>query len=210
MKDMKKVAVAIHATKEFDINSILDLKNLDFIHVDVMDGIFVKNTMLNLDIFQTLKKYFTIPIIAHLMVKNPIDYIDKIIDNVDAVFFHFEADGDILFTLKSIGKHHKKKGIVINPSTSVSKIIPLLSEVDFVLIMGVDPGWSGQNFLPETIEKVNQLAQYKEKYKFEIDVDGGVNLKNARELKNADILSSSSTILKASDPNEAINLLKEL
>jgi len=206
---MKKVAVAIHATQDFDINSILNLENLDFIHVDVMDGLFVNNTMVNLDVFQTLKEHFTIPIIAHLMVKDPIEYIDKIIDDVDAIFFHFESDGDILSTLKTIGTYHKKKGIVINPSTPISKIIPFLSELDFVLIMGVNPGWSGQKFLPATIEKVNQLAKYKENYKFEIDVDGGVNLKNAPELKNADILSSSSTILKSSDPNEAIKLLKE-
>lgn len=207
---MKKVAVAIHATQDFDIKSILNLKNLDFIHVDVMDGIFVNNTMLNLDIFQTLKKQVKIPVIAHLMVKNPVDYIKKVIEDVDAVFFHFEADGDISSTLKIIEKYHKKKGIIINPSTPVSKIIPFLRQLDFVLIMGVNPGWSGQEFLPATIDKVNQLAKYKEQFKFEIDVDGGVNLKNALKLKNADILSSSSTILNAIDPNEVINLLKEL
>jgi len=206
---MKKVAVAIHATQDFDINSILNLENLDFIHVDVMDGLFVNNKMLNLDIFQTLKENFTIPIIAHLMVKDPIEYIDKIIADVDVIFFHFEADGEILSIIKKIGTYHKKKGIVLNPSTPVSKIVPFLSELDFILIMGVNPGWSGQKFLPATIEKVNQLAKYKQKFKFEIDVDGGINLKNARKLKNADILNSSSTILEAPNPNEAINLLKE-
>jgi ribulose-phosphate 3-epimerase len=83
-----------------------------------------------------------------------------------------------------------------------------LDKIDIVLVMSVYPGWSGQKFIPETIEKVNRLAEYKKDYDFEIDVDGGVNLENSERLINTDILSSASTILKAKDPNLVIQTLK--
>ncbi len=207
---MKKVAVALHAKDDFKIEIISNLCNLDFIHVDVMDGIFVNNIMLNLDIFKVLKKHVNIPIIAHLMVVNPIDYISKIFNYIDAVFFHFEVKHDKLLIIKKIKHLGKKIGLVLNPPTPISNIIPLLKVLDYILIMGVNPGWSGQKFIPEIVDKVNLLANYKKNYHFLIDVDGGVNIENAKLLKNADILSSSSTILKADNPNKVINLLKQI
>ena len=207
---MKKVAVALHAVENFDLNILNKLENLDYIHVDVMDGIFVNNTMLYLKIFKVLKENIKIPIIAHLMVINPFDYINKIIEYVDAFFFHVEAGGNKTLIFEEIIKKKKKIGLVLNPPTPISQIIPFLKDIDFILIMGVNPGWSGQKFIPETVKKVNDLSKYKKKENFEIDVDGGVNLQNAKQLVNADILSSSSTILKAKNPNEVINILKNL
>jgi len=205
---MKKVAVALHATNGFDINQIKNLENLDYIHVDVMDGKFVDNTMLNLDIFKALKENFEIPIIAHMMVQDPLQYIDKIIDNIDAFLFHKEIQAPISKIIEAVKIHKKKVGLVINPPTEVSSLLPYLDQIDFVLIMGVNPGWSAQKFIDTTIEKVNELSAYKKEFNFEIDVDGGVNLENASKLLNADILSSSSTILKAENPNQTIMLLK--
>ncbi|TXT65288.1 MAG: putative Ribulose-phosphate 3-epimerase [Promethearchaeota archaeon] len=205
---MKKVAVALHATDEFDINSVVHLKTLDYIHVDVMDGIFVNNTMLNLEVFKQLSNAFTIPIIAHLMVTNPQQYIEKIYEYTTAIFFHYEVEMDKSSIIRAIRKFDRKIGMVLNPPTPISEIIPFLKELDFVLVMGVHPGWSGQTFIPNTISKVKELATYKDQYSFEIDVDGGVNLENARKLIYADILSSSSTILKATNPNEVINSLR--
>ncbi len=205
---MKKVAVALHATDGFDINQVKNLENLDYIHVDVMDGKFVNNTMLNLDIFKALKKNFDIPIIVHMMVEDPLQYIDKIIDYIDAFLFHKEIKSPISKIIETVKTHKKKVGLVINPPTEVSSLHPYLDQVDLVLIMGVNPGWSGQKFIQSTIEKVNELSNYKKKFNFEIDVDGGVNLENALKLSNADILSSSSTILKAENPNQTIMLLK--
>ncbi len=205
---MKKVAVAIHATNNFDISSVLGLKGLDYIHVDVMDGQFVNNTMLNLNIFKLLQEHVKIPIIAHLMVANPGEYIKKIAEYSDGILFHFESEGTPHPIISQIKNHNKQVGIVVNPPTSISEIKDFLDQLDFVLVMGVNPGWSGQKFIPETIGKVNELAQFKTKINFLIDVDGGVNLENAQHLRNADILSSSSTILKAEDPNEVIKQLK--
>ena len=206
---MKKIAVSIHAIENFKVDILEGLKGFDYIHVDIMDGKFVKNTNNNLNIFKTLKEIYKIPIIAHLMVINPFDYIEKIIDFLDIFLFHFEIDINLTKIIKVIKKNNKKVGFALNPDTDISEIIPYLEKIDLVLIMSVNPGWSGQKFIPNTIKKVNKLVEYKKKYSFSIDVDGGINLINARLLKNTDILTSSSAILKSKNPNRIIKLLKE-
>ncbi|MFW9938405.1 MAG: ribulose-phosphate 3-epimerase [Candidatus Thorarchaeota archaeon] len=205
---MKEIAVSIHAMDDFNPLILNGLKGIDYIHVDVMDGKFVNNTLANLDAFRLLKKYYNIPIIAHLMVVNTINYINKIIDYIDYFVFHFENDEDKLAIIKEIKLLGKKVGIAINPDTKISEIVPYLDKVDLVLVMSVFPGWSGQKFIHKTIEKINTLAQYKNKFNFKIDVDGGITLENAKKLKNTDILSSATTILKAKEPNTIIYALK--
>jgi len=207
---MKEVAVAIHAKEDFDPHIINDLENLDYIHVDVMDGKFVNNFNLNLSVFKILNFFFEYPIVAHLMVSNPIDYVKKIINFIDVILFHYESEGNIEEIINKVKDYNKKVGIVINPNTEISNIISYLNKIDYVLVMAVNPGWSGQKFIPATIDKVNKIAQYKKKFKFEIIVDGGINLDNAIKLLNADILSSSSTILNAKDPNYIIEALKKV
>ena len=207
---MKEIAVAIHAKEDFDPHIINGLENLDYIHVDVMDGKFVNNFNLNLSVFKILKENFEYPIVAHLMVSNPIDYVKKIINFTDVILFHYESEGNIEEIINKVKDYNKKVGIVINPNTEISNIISYLNKIDYVLVMAVNPGWSGQKFIPATIDKVNKIAQYKKKFKFEIIVDGGINLDNAIKLMNADILSSSSTILNAKDPNYIIEALKKV
>ena len=206
--DMKEVAVSIFAKNDFDPLILNGLKGIDYIHVDVMDGKFVNNTNINLDAFKVLSENYKTPIIAHLMVINTIDYINKIIDYIDYFLFHFENDEDKLAIIKEVKAKNKKVGIAINPNTKISEIVPYLNKIDIVLVMSVFPGWSGQKFIDKTIEKINTLAEYKKKFNFKIDVDGGINLENAKKLKNTDILSSASTILKAKDPNTIIYALK--
>jgi len=205
---MKKIAVSIHATNDFTADIIKDLEGLDYIHVDVMDGKFVNNINNNLKVFKSLKETYDIPIIAHLMVINPLDYIEKIIDYVDIFLFHFEINNDKNRIIQIIKEKQKQVGFAINPETHISNIIPYLEKIDLVLIMSVNPGWSGQKFLENTPKKVDDLAEYKKKFDFLIDVDGGINLTNAKLLTNTDIISSSSTILKAQNPNEIIKRLK--
>ena len=206
---MKKVAISLHATENFDPTIIKDLIGLDYIHVDFMDGKFVNNKQNNLDIFKSLKENYNIPIIAHLMVRNPLDYFEKIIKFIDVFMFHFESDGNIETIIKKVRNHDKKVGIALNPDTALPKIIPYLNKIDIVLIMSVYPGWSGQEFILETPGKINLLYAYRHQNKlnFEIDVDGGVNPENAKSI-NADILTSASAILKAENPNLIIQLLK--
>ncbi|MFX1287560.1 MAG: ribulose-phosphate 3-epimerase [Promethearchaeota archaeon] len=204
---MKKVAVSIHAVDNFDPDIIQGLNSLDYIHVDVSDGKFTAVRNLNLDVFRILNESYQIPLIAHLMVFNPLDYINEISEYVEIFTFHYEINQDKKDLIEKIRNKKKKVGIAINPDTDIKEIIPYLNLIDLILVMSVYPGGSGQKFLPHSIEKVKNLNMYKEKYNFLIDIDGGINIDNAMKL-DVDILSSTSTILNASDPNAVISILK--
>jgi len=207
---MKKVAVSIYANENFSLNILKNLKEIDFIHVDVMDGKFVNNINLNLDVFKIIHKNLNIPIIAHLMVVNPFEYIDEIINYIDYFLFHFETNIDKTMIIDEIKNRNKKIGFAINPTTHIYEVVSFLGKIDIVLVMGVNPGWSGQKFMPITVKKVNELSKYKSMYRFLIDVDGGVNLENAKFLKNADILSSATTIINSKTPNLIIQQFKDI
>lgn len=206
---MKKIAVSIHATEDFNPKIIEGLKGFDFIHLDVMDGIFVDSTNKNLNVFRVLEKKYNIPIIAHLMVKNPLEYIDKIFKFIDIFVFHIESEGDKERIIEEVKNKNRKVGVALNPDTPISKILPFLDKIGLVLIMSVHPGWSGQEFMKEALDKVDFLLAFKKENKlnFLIDIDGGVNPENAKFI-NSDILSSASAILEAKDPNFVIQSLK--
>lgn len=204
---MKKIAVSIHARKNFNPDVIKDLDGLDYIHVDVADGEFANVRHINLDTFRILKENYNIPIIAHMMVVNPFDCIDKIIKYLHSFTFHLEIKENKWLIINEIKNRGKNVGIAINPNTKISEIIPYLDVIDLVLVMCVYPGSSGQKFIPQSIDKVNRLKVYKKDFDFEIEVDGGINIENAGKL-NADILSSTSTILNSKTPNSIIQLLK--
>lgn len=204
---MKKIAVAVHANLNFNLDPLESLVGLDYIHIDVADGMFTPVINLDLDLFRILKERYDFPIIAHLMVNNPFDYIDRIIDYVHIFTFHYEITGDKKALINELKNRKKKVGLAIDPNTTIAEITPYLDLVDLVLVMSVYPGGSGQKFIPHSIEKVNQLAILKKKHAFIVEIDGGINLKNANQL-NVDILSSTSTILNAKDPNKVIDLLK--
>jgi len=204
---MKNIAVSLHAIDDFNPDIINGLNGLDYIHVDVSDGKFTPIRNLNLDVFRILNETYETPIIAHMMVTNPSYYIEKIIEYVEIFTFHFEIDRDKSELIEEIGSKKKKVGIAINPDTDIMEIVPYLESIDLVLVMSVYPGGSGQKFIPQSIEKVKTLKKLKERYKFLIDIDGGVNINNAKKLE-VDILSSTSTILNAKDPNNVIYELK--
>lgn len=205
---MKKVAVSLHAMDDFRPEIIQDLEGLDYIHLDVMDGKFVSPICLNLRSFALLKQNYAIPIIAHMMVINPADYIGKIIKNIDVFLFHYESKGDKDEIIEKVHKFDKKVGIALNPDTSIRKIIDILPKTEFVLILGVNPGYSGQTFIPTIQTKIDKLIEMRKNYSFQIVVDGGINENNVKNLGDVDIISSTSAILKSSNPNKTIYLLK--
>ncbi len=206
---MKKVAVSIHAIENFTPNILNDLTGLDFLHVDVMDGEFVETNAYNLAVFKILKNSYDLPIIAHLMVKDPIDLIEKLIENIDIFVFHYESSGNIELIIDRVKSFNKKVGIAINPDTKLEKILPFLNKIDLILVMSVFPGKSGQKFVWEVLDKLNLLIVYRQhnKLEFLIDIDGDINLENAK-LIHSDILTSASSILRAKDPNLIIQALK--
>ncbi|KKL50467.1 hypothetical protein LCGC14_2305200 [marine sediment metagenome] len=206
---MKKIAVSIHATVNFNPKIIEGLQGFDFIHVDVMDGVFVNILNKNLNVFRVIEKKYKKPIIAHLMVKNPLEYIDKIFEFIDIFVFHIESEGDKDIIIEKVKNRNRQVGVALNPDTHISKILSFLDKIDLVLIMSVHPGWSGQEFMKEALDKVNFLLTFKKENKlnFLIDIDGGINPENAKFI-NSDILSSASAILEAEDPNFVIQSLK--
>ena len=145
------------------------------------------------------------------MVDEPNKYYNRIIDNVDYFVFHYESKGNIEKMIQKVKKSEKQVGLAINPDTALTKIVPFLNELNIVLIMSVNPGWSGQDFIWESIYKVDLLCAYRAYMNmgFLIDIDGGINLNNAGFI-NSDIVSSSSTILNAEDPNSVIQKLREI
>jgi len=188
---MKKIAVSIHATVNFNPKIIEGLQGFDFIHVDVMDGVFVNILNKNLNVFRVIEKKYKKPIIAHLMVKNPLEYIDKIFEFIDIFVFHIESEGDKDIIIEKVKNRNRQVGVALNPDTHISKILSFLDKIDLVLIMSVHPGWSGQEFMKEALDKVNFLLTFKKENKlnFLIDIDGGINPENAKFI-NSDILSS--------------------
>ncbi|MHA2260584.1 MAG: ribulose-phosphate 3-epimerase [Promethearchaeota archaeon] len=205
---MKKVAISVHAQDNFDPHILKGLKDFDYIHVDVMDGKFVEPVNINLGVFRILKEHYDVPIIAHLMISNTQEIFNDIIDYIDYFIFHLEINEDKNSLIKKVKDENKKVGIALNPNTKISELIPYLGEIDLVLIMSVNPGWSGQKFIPRSFRRVDQLAKYKKTHDFVIDIDGGINTENAGKLRAIDILTSASTILNANNPNDVIQILK--
>ncbi len=182
-----------------------------FIHLDVMDGKFVKNTTFNHTFVEKVRDKTDLLLDVHLMVENPDDVIlDYINAGADILTVHFEACRNIEKTLKTIRDNGCLAGVSISPKTEVSEIEHLVVNglVDLVLVMSVEPGACGQQFIPETALKVSELRDMDKSV--EIEVDGGINVKNAKMLRKlgATILVSGATIFNSSDINQIINQLR--
>ena len=193
----------------------LEKANADLIHIDVMDGHFVPNITIGPEVINKLRKYTKLPFDVHLMIAP----VDKFIKNfaeagADIITIHPEATNDLEESIKKIKSYNKKAGISLNPETPVNKVIPFLNSIDLVLIMSVNPGFGGQKFIKETLNKVKILRKEidKRKIRTEIEIDGGINFDNAKMAKNAgvDILVSGTTIFSENggDLKKNIQLLK--
>ena len=186
----------------------LNNSNTDYIHIDTMDGNFVPNKQMNIDEIIELEKISTKPLDIHLMVENPEIYINSLQKkNIEYITIHIEIDKNINNLIKKIKTYGYKVGLSIKPNTNISTIIPYLDKIDLVLIMSVEPGFGGQEFIPSTLEKVKQLRKINES--ITIEMDGGIKDTNINQLKEyIDIAVVGSYITKKEDYNEAINNLK--
>lgn len=175
----------------------LDSTRTDFLHIDVMDGMFVPNNSVAIDVYEELLKDISTPLDVHLMVKNVKDYIDLYAKlNPLIITFHYEAVSTPLEIIDYIKSLNIKVGMSIKPSTKVEEIVDLLPYLDLVLVMSVEPGYGGQEFIYDSHIKINELDKIrKEKnYAYLIEVDGGVNDITSKLCKNADILVVGSFI----------------
>lgn len=185
----------------------LNYSNCDYIHFDVMDGRFVESKFLTVKELTDLIKLSQKKIDVHLMVNDPLKYIEKLVFyNISYLTIHYEIK-DCLKYIDMIKASGIKVGISLKPETAIDKVFPLLDKLDLVLIMGVEPGKSGQKFMKETSKRIDILKEEIErrKLKTKVSVDGGINEEILNKVFNADILVSSSYILKDLD---RINILK--
>jgi len=177
-----------------------------FLHVDIMDGVFVRNITFGPMVVEAISKMTNLPFHIHLMIIEPIRYIKEFasIKNTEIISFHYEAENKIIETIEKIKGENKKAGIAINPETDWSKIKDFLDKIDEVLLMSVHPGFSGQKFIYHVLEKIEEVKNYKieKKLKFEIAVDGGLNEETIPLViqKGANVLCIGSYFFKNKNP----------
>ena len=187
----------------------------DMIHVDVMDGHFVPNLTIGPPVIKALKKKCSIKFDVHLMISPVHKYIESYADaGADIITIHPEATDNLEASILKIKELNKKVGVSLNPESKIDLILNYLDKIDLVLIMSVNPGFGGQKFMPEVLEKIKNLRtiQNEKKLDFDIEIDGGINFDNCKEAidAGANILVSGTTVFKSNngDINKNINLLK--
>ena len=182
----------------------------DWIHVDVMDGHFVPNLTIGAPVVKSIRKVTNLPLDVHLMIENPENYLeDFALAGSDIITFHYEAAKEPLKLISKIKEKGIKAGISIKPKTQVKEILPYINDVDLVLIMTVEPGFGGQQFMMECAEKIKELRCIADK-KLIIEVDGGINDKTAKICKDngANALVAGNYIYKSNDIKKAIERLR--
>ena len=207
------VSVLSNEIKPQDIVKKLDIVRPDYIHIDIMDGKFVDNKTWTTGEVRKFTNYSTLPLEVHLMVKKPEKYIEEYaLMNTSIILFHYEAVKNINEMINKVKSYGLKVGIAINPQTDINVLYPYLNIIDEVLIMSVNPGKSGQSFIEESLEKINNLKNYiiENNYKTIVSVDGGINDETAVLCKEAgvDELVSASFIHK--DIINNIKILKNI
>ena len=187
----------------------------DYVHIDVMDGHFVPNISFGAPVMKSLDRRDTAPYDVHLMIENPDKYIgDFVTEKTEFITVHAEACENMSYTLEHIRSYGVGSGLSIKPGTPVSDIESVLDHCDLVLVMSVEPGFGGQKFMPDMLDKVRQLKDLRASngYSYQIEIDGGIDLSNAQEvvLAGCDILVAGSAVFKAEDLSERVKEFKEL
>jgi len=206
------VLAADFANLQRDIEMIND-SNADWFHIDIMDGVFVPNISFGIPVMASMKKHTKKPMDVHLMIVNPDQYIStfkKI--GADILTVHYEACTHLHRTLQAIKAEGMKAGVALNPQTPIHLLEDVIKDIDLVCIMSVNPGFGGQSFIENTYDKVKQLKALitKKGASTLIEIDGGVNIYNAKALTEAgaDVLVAGSFVFKADDPIATIKELK--
>lgn len=212
MKLAPSILSADFANLERDIRLVEEL-GADYIHVDVMDGQFVPNITLGPNIVSAIRPVTKLPLDVHLMIVQPENYINAFAEaGADIITVHQEATPHIHRALQMIKNAGVKAGVTINPGTPLSMIENVLDLADQVLVMTVNPGFGGQSFIENSLEKIAQLKEWKETkgYTYEIEVDGGIVSETAARCKEAgaEVFVAGSYIYNAENPQERIDALR--
>jgi len=194
--------------------SMVNRSKADWLHLDIMDGVFVPNISFGFPVIEFVKKISEKPLDVHLMIVDPDRYIIRFRDaGASILTVQYEACVHLQRTVTEINSLGMKAGVAINPHTPVSHLKNILPFVDMILIMTVNPGFGGQSFIMESYNKINELREMIDSggYKVLIEVDGGINTKNARKLIEAgvNVLVAGNSVFGSTDPEETIRMLKE-
>lgn len=198
-----------------DAVKMLDSSNAEWLHMDVMDGVFVPNISFGFPVIKSLRGLTAKPFDVHLMIVEPVKYVNQVKDSgADYMTVHYEACTDVKETIRQVKLSGLKVGVSIKPDTPVSALADVITELDLVLLMSVYPGFSGQKFIPETVDKLHELRALIDETgsKALIEVDGGVNDTTGQLLAQAgaDAVVAGNYVFKAQNPLEAIDTLKAL
>lgn len=191
----------------------IEFSGANMVHLDVMDGRFVPNITFGAPVIKSIRKSTAIPFDTHLMIENPIEYISDFANaGSDIITFHVESNSDVIKTIEKIKSHGKKVGISLRPKTDVKILKPYLNYVDVVLIMTVEPGFGGQKFMEDQLEKVLFLKKeaIENNLNFQIALDGGINLETIKIVRNfpVDICVAGTCIFSSDAPKNTIRNLK--
>ena len=212
---MKKILPSIlsadFANLERDVKELEQI-GIDMFHIDVMDGNFVPNISFGFPIIEAIRSKTDKIFDCHLMIARPEEYVERFCNaGCDMVSFHIEATNHADRVIQIIKNSGKKAGIVLNPQTSIESVKYLLPKLDYVLIMTVNPGFGGQKFIPEMLEKIEELAKSREEkgHSFLIQVDGGVNVETSKLCRDrgADLLVCGSFLFGAEDKEKTLGEL---
>ncbi|CDQ40161.1 MULTISPECIES: ribulose-phosphate 3-epimerase [Virgibacillus] len=195
-----------------EINDV-ELGGADYIHVDVMDGRFVPNITLGPLVVEAIRPTTKLPLDVHLMIEDPDRYIEEFAKaGADIITVHQEVSPHLHRTIQLIKDQQVRAGVVINPATPAELLLPVLSDIDMVLIMTVNPGFGGQSFIENTVKKIRQVAQWRKEQglEFEIEVDGGIKASTAKLCSDAgaDVLVAGSAIFSQQNRRQAIEDIK--
>lgn len=208
------ILAADFANLQADISMIND-SAADWIHVDVMDGVFVPNISFGMPVIKAMKKHAKKPLDVHLMIVEPERYLENFKEvGADILTVHLEASTHLHRTIQQIKALGMKAGVAINPHTSISLLKDIAADLDLVCLMSVNPGFGGQKFIENTYAKTSELAALLKATKStaKIEIDGGVNQDNAAKLiaAGADVLVAGNFVFSATNPKEVMQKLKAL
>lgn len=194
---------------------LLEKENIEYLHIDVMDGMFVPNISIGMPVIKSIRKITNIVLDAHFMIEKPERYIDEFISlGCDIINFHFEATDKHMEIIKKVKDANKKVGMTIKPNTSYKEILPYIEYLDLVLVMGVEPGFGGQKFIESSLEKISALRDYinENKLNCELEVDGGIKIDNVEEVleAGANVIVVGSDIFEKEDKSSIINKYNQL
>lgn len=213
VKISPSVLTADFLTLKDDIKRLEDA-GTDMLHLDVMDGIFVPNISFGVPVIKSIKKHTSLPLDVHLMIDRPHRYIKQFAEVADYLGFHYEAGSDVAETLKEIRNSGCKACLTIKPCTEPQEIFEYLPLCDMVLVMSVEPGFGGQKFMPQALEKLSVLRKEITKRGLDImlEVDGGINAETAPLAVNAgaDVLVAGNYVFSAENMKTTVEAIKKL